>query len=86
MIRLASNWHLNVPTRKSLSVTDFLNELYWNLSEHTDAGEYQLWTGDKLLVSTDRYEEIEAFKLGMATALGVLPEDILQAIKATGAG
>ncbi|MGQ0604220.1 MAG: hypothetical protein ACT4QE_21265 [Anaerolineales bacterium] len=85
MIKLGSSWHQNVPARKSLTATDFLNDLHWNLTIHTVNDEYQLWTGDKLLAASDSREEIEAFELGMATALGVLPENVLQAIKKVGA-
>lgn len=84
MIRYQSSWNKGIPG-KNISATEFLDSLYWNLSRRTQDSEFQLWAGDQLLVASDRQEEIDAFELGMATAWGVLPDEILDMIRNIGA-
>lgn len=79
-----SRWHRDLPGRRDISATEFLNSLYWNLSRRAVDNEFQLWAGDQLLVASKRQEDIDAFELGMATALGVLPDEILNMIRQVG--
>lgn len=67
-----------------MSATEFLNSLHWNLTRRIEGSEFQLWAGDQLLAVSDRQEEIDAFELGMATAWGVLPDEILDMIRKIG--
>jgi hypothetical protein len=84
MIKHHSEWLKGNSNRKEFSATEFLNSLDWNLLKRTEGSEFQLWAGDKLLAASDRQEEIDAFELGMATAWGVLPDEILDMIRKVG--
>ncbi len=84
MIRHESLWLKSIPGEKKISATEFLDSLYWNLSSRTQGAEIQLWAGDRLLAASDNQEVIDAFKLGMATAWGVLPDEILDMIRKIG--
>lgn len=59
----------------------FLDTLDWNLTWRNSDDQYLLYSGDKPLVSAATKEEIEAFVVGMALGLGVLPEKILDEIR-----
>jgi len=84
MIKHNSEWFRGVSEEKKISATEFLNSLDWKLSRRTQGSEFQLWAGDKLLAASDRQEEIDAFELGMATAWGVLPAEVLDTIRKIG--
>jgi hypothetical protein len=83
MIKHRSPWNKGVSGNK-MSATEFLNSLHWNLTRRIEGSEFQLWAGDQLLAVSDRQEEIDAFELGMATAWGVLPDEILDMIRKIG--
>jgi len=85
MIKHHSAWLRKIPGEKKISANEFLKSMYWNLSRRTEGAEFQLWTGDQLLAASDHKEEMDAFELGMATAWGVLPDEILDMIRKIGA-
>lgn len=70
-----------VPNNNLEGAVQFLNELSWNLSWHEKNSNWTLYGGDQSIISFDSKDELEAFILGMAIGLAVLPNEIIQQIK-----
>jgi hypothetical protein len=60
---------------------DFLNQLCWNLTIQHNPERWRLYAGDQVLFEAFSEVELESFIQGMAIALAVLPEKIINEIK-----
>lgn len=78
-MKLRQNWHDLVNNWEG--AVQFLDELAWNLSWYEKNNNWTLYGGDQPIAWFDRKEELEAFVLGMAIGLVVLPDEILNQIK-----
>ncbi len=81
-MHIARKWHSLVGEyEKALKM---VNGLGWNLSPRPrQSGEWALFAGDQEIGNFSNRSEMEAFVTGMALALGVLPDDVIQQIKKT---
>ncbi len=76
-----SDWLKYVPGGTLEESIEFLNSLSWHISWGQYGGQWQAFSGERLLVSTHTKQELEAFILGMTIALAVLPGPILDDIR-----
>ncbi len=59
-----------------------LKDLGWNLSAHPrQNGEWALFGGDHEIATFSNQPEMESFVRGMALAISVLPDEVIQHIK-----
>lgn len=81
MIKFADKFSNRISGDKVKESKDFLNSLDWNLflKKHND--EWEIITGDQHLCSFSTEDEMNAFIIGMALGLSVLPEKIIEDIK-----
>ncbi len=63
------------------SVKAYLNKFDWNLSFQESEGQRLVFSGNVLLLSTQEKLEMEAFLVGMAFSLAMLPPEIQGEIK-----
>lgn len=78
---LGPHWRDRIPEGSWLNAAKFLDSLSWNLSWRKEDGVWRLYAGDPLLFSAESERELEAFVLGMALGLAVLPENMLEHIR-----
>ena len=74
-------WRGYIPNNTWEGAVQFLNELGWNLSWVERDSNWKLLGGDQTIILVDKKEELEAFILGMALGLAVLPEEIINQVK-----
>ena len=78
---IVSDWSKYVPGDSIDDWIQFLNDFGWNITlESKDKFEY-VYAGDHTLIKTERKNEQKTFLFGMAVALAVLPNEILDDIK-----
>ncbi len=81
-MHIARKWHSLVGEYEQAQT--IVNGLGWTLSPRPrQSGEWALFTGDQEIGNFSSRAEMEAFVTGMALALGVLPDEVIQQIKKT---
>jgi hypothetical protein len=74
-------WLRRIPGNDFNGAVSFLDSLGWNVSFIRSDNQRKVFTGDRLLYSSSNEQEVEAFILGMALGLAVLPGEILDRIR-----
>lgn len=62
------------------AAAEVLNRFYWDLSVEYAEGEVRLHGGELLIGRFASVEELEVFTAGMAVALSVLPDEVVEVI------
>ena len=57
-----------------------VNRFHWNLTVNRSEAEPRLYSGDKVIAEFESEAELEAFVAGMALALSVLPQSVVEEI------
>ena len=76
-----SEWLKRIPGENYQGAVSFLNSLDWNISFYEVDDQRKVFSGDRLLFSSEHEKEVEAFIFGMALGLAVLPDEILDRIR-----
>jgi hypothetical protein len=80
-MEIEPGWQKRFPRSDIKGAISFLDSLDWYISYHKLEHSWELLSGDKLIISTDTEKESEAFILGMALSLAVLPDEVLNEIR-----
>ena len=60
---------------------ELVNEFYWNITiKQTDQG-WNVRGGEKTILTTDDYDNVEAFIYGLALGYSILPEALVRQFK-----
>jgi hypothetical protein len=80
-MNISSEWLKRIPGSNFDGAVSFLGSLGWNISFSRLENQIKVFGGDRLLYKSANEQEVEAFILGMALSLAVLPGDILGRIR-----
>lgn len=79
-MRMSANWQGSLANYEEAQ--RIVNGVEWNLSTHPrQNGEWALFGGDQEIATFSSRAEMKAFVMGMALAIGVLPDEVIQHIK-----
>jgi hypothetical protein len=60
---------------------ELANRLYWNVTWECVDGNWYVWGGDQVILTSDSQDVAEAFLYGLGLPYGVLPEDIFRMLE-----
>lgn len=76
-----TEWLEMIPGQDLQGAISILNSFDWNISKEKFNENWRLFSGDRLLFSSDNETEVDAFIFGMALSFAVLPNEIQDKIR-----